>query len=715
MKTFKPISILRNTDEIAKDLQANGGELFITKNGYSHLVILSPEQYDRLASFSKEGVALEKESSSPFSLEHPLDQAQSDPLGFVKVRACSIPIEVAGVKKNLASIKKAVVDALKDHVSVLVLPELCLTGYTLNDLFFLESIQNLVASSIRELESWSKDYPIFFSFGAPLFKNNKIYNCAINICAGKLLGVTPKSYLPNYNEFYETRQFTPAMEHNETIEIAGKSYPFGKKIVYVDENYLKLRIGVEICEDAWVPVTPSSYLALAGADLILNLSASNEVVGKKEYREDLVKMLSARLCAAYAYADAGDGESTTDLVFGSHNIIAENGKILAESPLFQMKDTTSDIDVEKILSERRKMTTFLNSDDPAYQNVYFSLPLPKMEKTLRHYSMNPFIPEGKEIDLERVSLVMKMQAMGLVKRMQTVHQKKAVIGLSGGLDSTLALLVTVEAFKVLSYDLKGIDAITLPAFGTSKRTHDNAERLAAELGVSFEEIPIKSSLLLHFQDIAHDPKNENVTFENAQARERTQILMDLANDRNALMVGTGDLSELCLGWTTFNGDHMSMYGVNASIPKTLVRYLCEGYALLHPETAPSLTDIIATPISPELLPTDKKGEIAQKTEDKVGPYELNDFFIYHFLRFGYSVEKLYFIACQAYEGKYDHATIKKWLASFMSRFFHNQFKRSTLPDGAKVGTVAISPRGDLRMPSDASVDDILEEINRLPL
>lgn len=424
-------------------------------------------------------------------------------------------------------------------------------------------------------------------------------------------------------------------------------------------------------------------------------------------------MTSARLRCAYVYSDAGDGESTTDLVFASHNIISEDGSILKETKLFSMEDATADIDIEKLETSRIKSTTFNNSDSDEFLFVPFSLKLDVPNILLRHYSKNPFIPEKEEIDLERVRSILNIQAMGLVKRLKTVHQNKAIIGLSGGLDSTLALLVTVEAFKRLNYPLEGITALTLPAFGTSQRTHDNAKLLAEELGVSFEEINIKDTLTSHFKDINHDLSNHNVAYENAQARERTQVLMDIANDRNCLMVGTGDLSELCLGWCTYNGDHMSMYGVNASIPKTLVRYLCEGYALIYPKTAPALNDIIDTPISPELLPTDNKGNIAQKTEDKVGPYELNDFFIYHFLRFGYRPKKLFKIALEAYDGTYERETIKKWLKEFFSRFFHNQFKRSCLPDGAKVGSVAISPRGDLRMPSDASVEDYLSEIEKL--
>jgi NAD+ synthase (glutamine-hydrolysing) len=713
MKNIQPITALRNTAKLEKDLKTVDGPIFITKNGYSDLVIVSPERYEKLTNTLDNGRrATEDNINTPIE-EQRIDADQSDPFGFVKVRASSIVVSVSAVNNNKEAIKSAVKKAFDDNVHLLVLPELCLTGYTNSDLFLTTTLQRQVEIAIRELEKWSSGYNVFFSFGAPLCKDNSMYNCAVNIYKGKILGITPKAFLPNYSEFYERRHFTPAPKENGLIEIRGKSYPFGGKLIYVDENYLKLKIGVEICEDVWVPDTPSTILALNGADVILNLSASNEVVGKKEYREKLVSMTSARLCSAYLYADAGDGESTTDLVFASNNVIAENGKILAESPLFSMDDATTEIDLERILSERRRMTTFGNSQDPTIKTIYFSLPLQIIPKLRRHYSANPFIPETKTTDLERVSLIMKMQAMGLVKRLETVHQKKAIIGLSGGLDSTLALLVTVEAFKHLNYDLRGIFAVTLPSFGTSKRTHDNAEKLARELGVNFEEINIKASILQHFEDISHDPSNYNLTYENAQARERTQVLMDLAGDRGALMIGTGDLSELCLGWTTYNGDHMSMYGVNASIPKTLVRYLCQGYALMNPDVAASLQDIIETPISPELLPTDQKGQISQKTEDQIGPYEIHDFFIYHFLRFGFRPAKLYYLALQSFEGKYTRPIIKKCLREFFTRFFRNQFKRSCLPDGAKVGTVAISPRGDWRMPSDACPDDFLKEIEEL--
>ncbi len=709
-KKIQPITALRDTTKLETDLKENDGLIYITKNGYESFVLLSPENYDSLTKNANISYHTPKDNkSNPFEAK---GLEQSDPLGFVNVRSSTINIEVGGVKHNEGEIIKKVHQASKDHVSILCLNELCLTGYTCNDIFQYQTILDQTEKSIIVIAKETKNDDVFFVIGAPLRKGNDLYNCAIAIHKGKILGVVPKTFIPNYGEFYEARWFKNAPENNSSIIIGNKTYPFGTNLIFIDENYLNLKIGIEICEDLWAPNTPSTKLALAGANVILNLSASNETVGKASYRKDLVRMTSARLRCAYIYSDAGDGESTTDLVFASHNIIAENGGILTETKLFCMEEATATIDLEKLISGRIKTSTF-NGDDSSFTYIPFEMELSVPENILRHYSRNPFIPEQKEIDLSRVQTILDIQAMGLVKRLKTVHQNKAIIGLSGGLDSTLALLVVVEAFKKLNYDLKGITAITLPAFGTSKRTHDNAELLAKELGVSFEEINIKESVLSHLKDIKHSPDDHNVAYENAQARERTQVLMDIANDRNSLMIGTGDLSELCLGWCTYNGDHMSMYGVNASIPKTLVRYLCEGYALLHPEAAPALNDIIDTPISPELLPTDKNGNIAQMTEDKVGPYELNDFFIYHFLRFGYRPKKILKIALVAYADKYDKEYIKKWLKAFFTRFYHNQFKRSCLPDGAKVGSVAISPRGDLRMPSDASLEDFLNEIEEL--
>ncbi|MCQ2798920.1 MAG: NAD(+) synthase [Bacilli bacterium] len=707
---IQPISSLRDTNKLEKDLNDNNGTLFITKNGYLDLVILAPDRYDEMVEAPVSVTPVEQKWNGKRTINN---VTQSDPMGFVRVESRSLNVSVCGIEENKNEIVKAVKESAENGVDILVLPELCVTGYTCQDLFLTSALLDKSDKAIDDIREETKECDVVFAIGAPVRKGNAIYNCGILIYKGKILGVVPKINVPNYAEFYECRHFAAGPKEVSTISIRGNEYPFGSKLMFQDERYVKVKIGMEICEDVWVPDTPSTSLALNGCNIILNLSASNEVVGKREYRTNLVKMTSARLMCAYVYASSGDGESSTDIVFSSHNIIVENGNILAETAPFMMEKAVADIDVERLLSERRKMNTFYNPNDSTYKTVYFDKDIKEKECLIRHYSKNPFIPETEKVDLKRVQSILDIQAAGLIKRLKTVRQKKAIIGLSGGLDSTLALLVTVEAFKKMNYDLKGIYAVTLPAFGTSTRTHDNAKDLAESLGVTFDEVNIKASVIQHLADIKHDINDHNVTYENAQARERTQVLMDMSNDLGALMVGTGDLSELCLGWCTYNGDHMSNYGVNASIPKTLVRYLCLGYAEMHKEAARPLLDIIDTPISPELLPTGKDGQIEQKTEDKIGPYELHDFFIYHFLRNGYSPRKLFKLAKHAYGTSYDDATLKKWLREFFRRFFQNQFKRSCLPDGPKVGSVSISPRGDWRMPSDATSYDFLKEIEEL--
>lgn len=709
MARIKPITALRDTVALSKEMKSFGGPLFITKNGVEDLVLLSNDEYEKLSNGLTGPSNHRKENTICFGKSA---ATRSSCLGFVRVRACSPFVSIGAVSKNVKEIEKCLKEAEKDKVHLLAFPELSLTGYTCGDLFLNDNILQATLVGLKHLKEISILYPhVLFVVGGPLQISNSLYNCAFAFHNGKYLGAVPKMNIPNYSEFYEKRYFDSWDKETILLDFGIGEAPFGNGLIFVDDNYPDLKIGIEICEDLWVPNPPSTTLALGGATVLINLSASNEIVGKKEYRRQLVSSASSRLISAYVYADAGQGESTTDLVFAGHNLIAENGKILQENDLFDGKSVTADIDLEKLVSERRKMTTFTNSGD--LSSSHFLLPLEEPVNILRHYAKNPFIPEGDEVDTSRVSLIIKMQAKGLEGRLRAIHCQKVVVGISGGLDSTLALLVAVEAFKNLGYPLKNIYSITLPAFGTSQRTHDNAKELSDALGVSFQEIKIGDSLLSHFKDINHSKDDHNVTFENAQARMRTMVLLDFANDIGGIMVGTGDLSELCLGWTTFNGDHMSNYGVNASIPKTLVRYLCKGYAILQPQVSKSLLDIIDTPISPELLPVGKDGKIAQKTEDKIGPYELHDFFIYHYLRFGYQPRKIFVIAKQAYLGVYDDVTIKKWLREFFRRFFSNQFKRSTLPDGAKVGSVAISPRGDLRMPSDADASDYLFEVDSI--
>lgn len=701
MPKIKPITELRDTNKLSEAAHASDEPIFITKNGYNDLVVMSDEYYSRLFNNAPKDKLKRYE-------DNPLDEAQSSCFGFIKV-ACATPnISLCEVKANVKEIIRISQDAADKGAKLIVLPELCLTGYSCRDMFLQNGIQEEVSKGLDLIADFSKRIDALLFVGAPLEKDNSIFNCAIAIHKGQILGVIPKTYIPNYNEFYEARQFKPALPSNGEISINGKYYPFGTKLLFRNSSYQKMIVGAEICEDLWVPNTPSTSAAMNGATIIVNLSASNELVGKGDYRRSLVSSTSARLICAYLYACAGNGESTTDLVFGGHNIIAENGRISKESVIFTNETIITEIDVEKLLNERRRMSTYQTSTGE-YQIVDFRMPLEIPSLTFE-IKKNPFVLSNNTEAQERYRLILKMQAMGLKKRLEASNNKKAVIGLSGGLDSTLALLVTVEAFKIMNRNLEDIIAVNLPCFGTSIRTHNNSIKLAKELGVSFKEIDIKDSINQHFKDIELDENDRSTTFENAQARERTQILMDYGNKIGALMVGTGDLSELCLGWTTYGGDHMSMYGVNASIPKTLVRALVNQYALDHNNSFGTLTDIIDTPISPELLPT-KNGEIDQKTEDVVGPYELNDFFIYYFLRNNFAPKKILFLACIAYKGVYDETVIKKWLKLFLKRFFMNQFKRSCLPDGVKVGTVAISPRGDLRMPSDASSQSLVDSLD----
>lgn len=711
-----PITELRNTQKIDQMVKESNEPIVVTKNGYGAFAILPNELYqERIQNdfSSRKGSADLSQVRKTVPDRKVSLPEQDDPYGFVRVGCAHLSIKVGNVRHNVDEIKKAVLEAEEKRVSILVFQELSICGYTIGDMLFQSALQKAIIDGLLELERFSKGHDILFAVGAPLTKNNNIYNCAVIIHDGAILGVVPKTHIPEYNEFYEKRYYAEAHHVNDEIYIGGKAYPFGTHYLFIDERYVGLRIGVEICEDAWVGDSPSVFASLAGATVILNLSASNEVVGKREFRQQLISTNSAKCICAYVYACAGHGESTSDLVFAGNHIIAENGTILAEAKPFSGESIYTDIDLEKLNMERTKTTSFDDHRSPDFEKIFFSMKLEKPEHLLRDIPQNPFIPNEKHVDLERVQTILSMQAMGLVKRLETVRQKKAVVGLSGGLDSTLALLVMAEAFKILGYDPKGITAITMPAFGTSKETHDNAVSLAADLGVSFLEINIAEAVKLHLKDIGHPLEILNVAYENAQARERTQILMDWANDNDALMIGTGDLSELCLGWCTYNGDHMSFYSLNASIPKTLVRYLCHGYALLHPETKESLTKIIGTPISPELLPPEE-GKISQKTEDLIGPYELHDFFIFHFLRFGYHPKKLYFMAKEALGNQYSNAEIKKWLGVFLKRFFMSQFKRNAVPDGPKVGTVAVSPRGDLRLPSDADSNEFIKEWNEIP-
>ena len=621
--------------------------------------------------------------------------------GFLRVAAASPQIRVADVEGNAEVALAAVRAAVERGVRALVLPELNLCGYTAADLFHNRTLLHACEAALVHILDETRELPIVFTIGLPVAVAENIYNCAAVCCAGELLGLTAKKYLPNYGEFYERRWFAPAPADPVWVEFAGQGpVPLGSELVYrcCDEGAEDMVLGVEVCEDLWVPNPPSTALAQMGAHIIVNLSASDEIIGKAGYRRDLVRQQSGRLLCAYLYADAGFGESTQDLVFAGHDLIAENGALLAESKMFSQGIIYADIDLQRLAHERQRMNTFAS-----IEGGVFSFSLEPVENDLadRTFPRTPFVPANKALRDERCEEILTLQATGLATRLRHTHAKTAVVGLSGGLDSTLALIVLVHAFDMLELDRKGILAVTMPCFGTTARTKGNAEKLAEAYGVTLKTVDIKAAVDQHFMDIGQSKDDLSVTFENGQARMRTLVLMNLANKNGGMVVGTGDLSELALGWATYNGDHMSMYGVNGSIPKTLVRYLVayEADRTLG-ELSDVLQDVLDTPVSPELLPP-KDGEISQKTEDLVGPYELHDFFLYYMLRFGYPPRKIFRAAHKTFAGVYDDATIKKWLTTFMRRFFTQQFKRSCLPDGPKVGTVTLSPRGDWRMPSDA--------------
>lgn len=634
--------------------------------------------------------------------------------GFIKVAAATPKIKVADVDCNTELICNQIDEAAKNGAKVLVFPELCLTGYTCSDLFWQSLMLEKVKEKTIEIARYSKDYDMLIMIGIPYEHNGKLYNVGVVLHKGKILGMVTKKHLPNYSEFYEARHFTKGFEKVVTVDFAGQKVPMGMNILFKCENRPDMVIGVEICEDLWVPNPPSIRHTMAGATIIANLSASDEVTGKSIYRRDLVAGQSARLICGYIYADAGEGESSTDLVYSAHNMIAENGRMLAEAKLFINQTVYGDIDLDRIKNERRKMTTYDSKDEEDYTVVTFEMNMDNNELSTKINNM-PFVPGDIAKRNERCEEILTIQAMGLKKRLEHTNAKSAVIGISGGLDSTLALLVTVRAFDMLGRDRKGIVAVTMPGFGTTDRTYDNALKMIEKLGTTFIEINISDAANEHFKAIGHDSSIHDVTYENVQARQRTLYLMNLANQYNGFVVGTGDLSELALGWATYNGDHMSMYGVNASIPKTLVRHLVRYYADTCDdiELNKVLMDVLDTPVSPELLPPQDNGEIAQKTEDLVGPYELHDFFMYYMLRLGYTPKKIYYLARNAFEGIYDDETILKWLKTFYRRFFAQQFKRSCLPDGPKVGTVAVSPRGDLRMPSDACASIWLKELEEI--
>lgn len=639
--------------------------------------------------------------------------------GFVKVAAAVPHVQVADCFYNIKQMEGLMRQASDKGVQIITFPEMSVTAYTCLDLFAQQALLKNAEQALLKLVSDTADLNILTIAGAPLVTENRLINAAIAFQAGKILGVVPKTYIPNYKEFQEQRWFTSATElRDKTVSIGDRTYPLGSHLLFTAGQ---VKVGIEICEDLWVPVPPSSLLAMEGANILVNISASNELIGKHHYLRSLICQQSARCMAGYVYASAGFGESSTDLVFAGNGIIAENGTLLEESPRFTMQEqlVISEIDIENLQNDRQVNTSFMHGASTLLGGETITIPFALSENSgqpvlTRSVDPHPFTPSGDALK-ERCEEIFQIQVAGLAKRIVHTHSRTAVVGISGGLDSTLALLVTVMTFDALNIPRNQILGTTMPGFGTTDRTYTNACDLIRSLGVTLKEISIKDACLQHFKDISHNPSVHDVTYENSQARERTQILMDVANQENGLVIGTGDLSELALGWATYNGDHMSMYGVNGSIPKTLVRYLVEWVAHNRVDEASraTLLDIVDTPISPELIPADENGNIKQKTEDLVGPYELHDFFLYHFLRFGSSPAKIYFLAQQAFSSNYDKETIRKWLHTFFRRFFQQQFKRSCLPDGPKVGSVSLSPRGDWRMPSDAMATLWLKEIEEL--
>lgn len=626
--------------------------------------------------------------------------------GFVRVGAVVPKLKVADTEFNCNEIIKQIEVASNNKIQIVVFPELCVTGYTCQDLFEQDTLLEEAEKALNKILDYTNNLDIICIIGMPIKAENQLFNTAVVIQKGKILGIVPKTFIPNYGEFYEKRWFASSKNANKKeIEILDQKVPFGIDLLFKDKENNEICFGIEICEDIWAVEPPSNKLALLGANIIFNLSASNEVIGKKEYRRDLVKIQSAKTISGYVYCSSGVNESTSDVVFSGESMIFENGSCLTNNQRFDFESNMifTEIDTKRLANDRRKNISFMgDSVDLEYREIKINIP-DNIENLTREYSKTPFVPEDKKKISEICEEILNIQSYGLAKRLLHTNINKTIIGISGGLDSTLAFLVIIKAYEILNLPKEKIIAITMPGFGTTSRTHNNSMKLINEYGATFREINITKSSLQHFEDIGHDKNIKDVTYENAQARERTKILMDIANKENGLVVGTGDLSELALGWCTYNGDHMSMYSVNASIPKTLVKYIIKWVADNSKEECKNIiNDILDTPISPELLPPDENGNIEQKTEEQVGPYILHDFFLYHFLRYGAEPKKIYILACKTFKNDFKKEEIKHWLQVFIKRFFTQQFKRNCMPDGPKVGTVSLSPRGDLRMPSDAS-------------
>lgn len=634
--------------------------------------------------------------------------------GYVKVGASTLELKVSDTIYNVQMIKKQIDEAVNKNIQIISFPELSITGYTCGDLFNQDILIDKSYEGLKDLVDYSKDKMIVIIVGSPIKCENKLYNCAVVINNGKILGIVPKTYIPNYNEFYEMRWFKSSNDLKiKEINLFNEFVPIGVDLIFTSKLDDELKFGVEICEDVWSLYPKSNDYASSGASIIFNLSASNETIGKYDFRKELIKMQSIKTISGYVYSSSGINESSTDLLFSGSSLIYENGKLLSENNRFDFNSNLiySDVDIKRLVNDRRKNTSFISNTDKEYRNICFTTS--KNNFISRKYSKYPFVPSNEEKREERCKEIINIQSSALAKRLKHTNIKKCVIGVSGGLDSTLAFLVIKKAFEKLKIDNKNIIAVTMPGFGTTNRTYENALDLIKINNATLKEIDIKKACLVHYSDIDQDINNHDITYENAQARERTKILMDIANKENALVIGTGDLSELALGWCTYNGDHMSMYSVNSSIPKTLVKYLVKYIADTDKKNKKVLYDILSTPISPELLPADEKGNIKQITEDKIGPYILHDFYLYHFFRYGASPKKIYMLAVNTFENEYSKEEILKWLKVFIKRFFTQQFKRSCMPDGVKVGSISLSPRGDLRMPSDASYNIWIKELEEI--
>ena len=634
--------------------------------------------------------------------------------GYVKVGASTLELKVSDTIYNVQMIKKQIDEAVNKNIQIISFPELSITGYTCGDLFNQDILIDKAYEGLKDLVDYSKDKMIVIIVGSPIKCENKLYNCAVVINNGKILGIVPKTYIPNYNEFYEMRWFKSSNDLKiKEINLFNEIVPIGVDLIFTSKLDDELKFGVEICEDVWSLYPKSNDYASNGASIIFNLSASNETIGKYDFRKELIKMQSIKTISGYVYSSSGINESSTDLLFSGSSLIYENGKLLSENNRFDFNSNLiySDIDIKRLVNDRRKNTSFISNTDKEYRNIYFTTS--KNNFISRKYSKYPFVPSNEDKREERCKEIINIQSSALAKRLKHTNIKKCVIGVSGGLDSTLAFLVIKKAFEKLKIDNKNIIAVTMPGFGTTNRTYENALDLIKINNATLKEIDIKKACLVHYSDIDQDINNHDITYENAQARGRTKILMDIANKENALVIGTGDLSELALGWCTYNGDHMSMYSVNSSIPKTLVKYLVKYIADTDKKNKKVLYDILSTPISPELLPADEEGNIKQITEDKIGPYILHDFYLYHFFRYGASPKKIYMLAVNTFENEYSKEEILKWLKVFIKRFFTQQFKRSCMPDGVKVGSISLSPRGDLRMPSDASYNIWIKELEEI--